>query len=111
MSIYRNKRDRSTHLPRASHFIDIEADLAANQFSYFFRVIKTFTVQLLKNEDRMSMAYAKVYLPSFDTCSYLLLKTEAGAHNKRASYLGFRENFATLFVLNYWLREFLFLQS
>ena len=27
-------------------------------------------------------------------------------HSERASYLGFRENFAALFVLNYWLIEF-----
>ena len=28
-------------------------------------------------------------------------------HNEQASYLGFRATFAALFVLNYWLREFL----
>ena len=27
-------------------------------------------------------------------------------HNERASYLGFKETFAALFVLNCWLREF-----
>ena len=55
MSIYWNKRDRSTHLPRASFFIGTEADLAANQYSY--SRIKTFSAQLLKNKNRMPVAY------------------------------------------------------
>ena len=30
----------------------------------------------------------------------------SGMHNAPASYLGLRDDFAALFVLNYWLREF-----
>ena len=34
------------------------------------------------------------------------LKKHSGMHNAPASYLGFKEIFAALFDMNYWLREF-----
>ena len=41
----------------------------------------------------------------------LLLKIISEMHDEPASYLGIRETFAALFVLKYWLKEFLYMQS
>ena len=72
----------------------------------FFGVIKTLTARLLNQRNKMPVVDVQIYPSSFDICSYLLLKTISGMHNERASYLGFRETFAALLVLNFWLREF-----
>ena len=37
----------------------------------------------------------------------LALTNISGIQNEQAAYMGFRANFAALFILNYWLREFL----
>ena len=91
MSIYRKKEDISKHLPRAFYVFGIENDLEVIQLSYFFGVIKQFTAHLLNNKNKMPTVDVQIHPPSFGICSCLRLKTISGMHNKRVSYLGFRE--------------------